>query len=228
MVTTQRVTQPGPGLPPALVVGAGAATLHEAARVLETVGFTTRTARVLAGEPVSAVIPGAAGLLVLLQVARPAAMVDAVRDLGKRHPSLRIVAAMSRDAGNALLRKALRAGAAGLLAEDDIAVALGATALAVAAGQLVVPATLLHQLTPRPLSHREKQVLGLVVMGFTNRQIADKLYLAESTVKTHLSSAFSKLHARSRSEATALILDPDEGYGLGILSIAGAQRASAV
>jgi DNA-binding NarL/FixJ family response regulator len=38
-------------------------------------------------------------------------------------------------------------------------------------------------------------------------------------VKSHLSSSFSKLGARSRSEATALILDPATGLGMGILTI---------
>jgi DNA-binding NarL/FixJ family response regulator len=58
-----------------------------------------------------------------------------------------------------------------------------------------------------------------VVLGFTNRQIADKLFLAESTVKTHLSSAFGKLDAHSRADVTARILDPENGYGVGILSL---------
>jgi DNA-binding NarL/FixJ family response regulator len=87
------------------------------------------------------------------------------------------------------------------------------------AGQLVVPLVLSQQIAPRPLSHREKQILGLVVLGLTNREIAQKLYLAESTVKTHLSSAFRKIDARSRSEAVARITDPSSGYGTGIIEL---------
>jgi DNA-binding NarL/FixJ family response regulator len=59
----------------------------------------------------------------------------------------------------------------------------------------------------------------MVVRGLTNRQIAHELFLAESTVKTHLSSAFSKLNTRSRAEAAAIILDPDEGLGDSILTL---------
>ena len=70
-----------------------------------------------------------------------------------------------------------------------------------------------------PLSERQRTILRLVVRGFTNRQIADELYLAESTVKTHLSSAFTKLDTHSRAEVTELILDPDEGRGLGVLGV---------
>jgi DNA-binding NarL/FixJ family response regulator len=60
-------------------------------------------------------------------------------------------------------------------------------------------------------SHRERQVLALLVRGLGNRQIASHLFLAESTVKSHLSSAFQKLGVRSRKEAAALLMDPDEG-----------------
>jgi DNA-binding NarL/FixJ family response regulator len=56
-------------------------------------------------------------------------------------------------------------------------------------------------------------------MGMTNAEIAAKLFLAESTVKSHLSSAFAKLGVASRSEAAAVILDSRTGVGLGILTI---------
>ncbi len=75
------------------------------------------------------------------------------------------------------------------------------------------------QIDPAALSAREKQVLGLVVMGYTNSKIAEQLFLAESTVKSHLSSAFAKLGVRSRNEAVELILDADRGRGIGILAL---------
>jgi DNA-binding NarL/FixJ family response regulator len=89
----------------------------------------------------------------------------------------------------------------------------------VAAGQLAVPMALARRLAPRPLSHREKEIMALVARGYTNRQIAGRLFLAESTIKTHMSSALRKLDARSRAEASALVLDPEEGHGLAILSL---------
>lgn len=77
-------------------------------------------------------------------------------------------------------------------------------------------------LVPVALSRREKQVLGLVVLGFSNRGIAAKLHVTEATVKSHVNASFRKLAVRSRAEATARILDPGNGLGPGILSIAGA------
>ncbi len=58
-------------------------------------------------------------------------------------------------------------------------------------------------------------------MGYMNSQIAERLFLAESTVKSHLSSAFGKLGVRSRNEAVDLILNPERGLGMGILGLGG-------
>jgi DNA-binding NarL/FixJ family response regulator len=51
------------------------------------------------------------------------------------------------------------------------------------------------------LSERESETLKLVAMGMSNRQIAEKLFLSERTVKAHLTNIFNKLNVASRSEA---------------------------
>jgi DNA-binding NarL/FixJ family response regulator len=56
----------------------------------------------------------------------------------------------------------------------------------------------------RMLTPRERAVLAAVAEGRTNKQIADALYIAETTVKTHLKSIFAKLEVASRSEAAAV------------------------
>jgi DNA-binding NarL/FixJ family response regulator len=165
-------------------------------------------------------------LVVLLSRAKAPERIRDLRTVAEANTKARIVASMPTDAPNASLRRALLAGAAGLVLDADLERALVATSHAVLAGQLAVPSALVRQIAPRPLSYREKQILGLVVLGFTNREIADKLFLAESTVKTHLSSSFAKLDAHSRSEAAARILDPEAGYGVGILAIAGDANAA--
>jgi DNA-binding NarL/FixJ family response regulator len=119
------------------------------------------------------------------------------------------------------IREALMAGAAGVVLWDDLGLALAPTIRAVLAGQACVPRAHSRQIEPPALSSREKQILGLIVMGYSNGQIAQQLFLAESTVKSHLSSAFGKLGVRSRNEAVHLILDPERGLGMGILAIGG-------
>jgi Response regulator containing a CheY-like receiver domain and an HTH DNA-binding domain len=126
------------------------------------------------------------------------------------------------------VRAALAAGAAGVVLYDHLDSALGPCLQTVQTGQICVPRGHWRQIEPPVLSTREKQILGLVVMGYMNSQIAGQLFLAESTVKSHLSSAFGKLGVRSRNEAVNLILDPDGGLGLGILGLGGEPVASTV
>ena len=165
---------------------------------------------------------GAPGALVVLLAPRPEMeRLREIRTLAESDPTSCILAVIPADAPNASLRRSLLAGSAGIVYDDEVGTALVATARALLAGQLAVPSALGRQIAPRPLSHREKQILGLVVRGFTNREIAHNLYLAESTVKTHLSSAFRKIDARSRAEAVARIQDPDSGFGMAILALAG-------
>lgn len=119
------------------------------------------------------------------------------------------------------VRAALAAGAVGVVFDRDGHEALSACLAAVRAGQVCVPREHARQIDPPALSTREKQILGLLVMGYMNSQIAERLYLAESTVKSHLSSAFGKLGVRSRNQAVDLILDPERGLGVGILGLVG-------
>ncbi|AEF41284.1 LuxR C-terminal-related transcriptional regulator [Hoyosella subflava] len=60
--------------------------------------------------------------------------------------------------------------------------------------------------TPGPLTNRENEVLHLVSEGFTNDEIADRLFLSKRTVEHHISSIFRKLGVSSRAEAIAAAL----------------------
>jgi DNA-binding NarL/FixJ family response regulator len=166
-------------------------------------------------------------VLVLLTHATDAERVGELRAVAGLHPEARVLAVMPAGAPNASLRRVLLAGASGIVLDDDLERTFVPTARAVLAGQLTVPTALGRQIAPRPLSHREKQILALVMLGRTNREIADALYLAESTIKTHLSSAFRKLDARSRSEAVTRITDPESVYGPSILELANGPLAAA-
>jgi DNA-binding CsgD family transcriptional regulator len=61
------------------------------------------------------------------------------------------------------------------------------------------------------ITRREMEILGLVAQGMSNREIAEKLFVSENTVKTHCSRAFDKLGARRRTEAVLM------GKKLGLL-----------
>ncbi|MFC2007833.1 response regulator transcription factor [Chloroflexota bacterium] len=54
------------------------------------------------------------------------------------------------------------------------------------------------------LTKREEQVLTLVAKGMTNKEIAGILFIAESTVKSHLGSILEKMHAHNRTEAVVM------------------------
>jgi DNA-binding NarL/FixJ family response regulator len=205
-----------PAVPRVAVSAGGAARVRDRVlSLLESAGFAVRSA------------PRFGALLVVLDRRTEVDRLRAIRAAADAHPDSPMLAVIAAGTSNASLRRALIAGARAIVLEDGLDATLVATARALLAGQLVVPASLARQIAPRPLSHREKQVLRCVVLGETNRQIAQSLYLAESTVKTHLSSAFRKLDARSRSEAVARILDPESGYGVGVLEIDGEPVAAA-
>jgi DNA-binding NarL/FixJ family response regulator len=122
------------------------------------------------------------------------------------------------------VRLALADGADGVVLDSQLDECLGLAVRSVFFGQVVVPSTLRSAFVKPALSVREKQILGLVVLGLKNGEIAAKLFVTESTVKSHLTSAFAKLGVKSRGEAAALILDQESGLGLGILAITGDER----
>jgi DNA-binding NarL/FixJ family response regulator len=117
--------------------------------------------------------------------------------------------------GTAAVRKALRTGVDGFVAEPEAERALRGTIAAVLAGQISVPRAIRERISWTTFSLREKQVLQLVAGGLTNGEIADRLFLSESTIKSHLSSSFRKLGVSSRAEAAAAVLDPDTGLVIG-------------
>ncbi len=113
------------------------------------------------------------------------------------------------------LLAALKAGARGYLLKGTSAHGVAHAVRSTAAGEVYVPpalpSTILYELTrdqaPDPLSdltERERHVLELVGEGLTNREIGERLYLAEKTVKHHMTGVLQKLHVRSRVEAALL------------------------
>ncbi|MGW7428911.1 response regulator [Streptomyces sp. NPDC054861] len=130
----------------------------------------------------------------------------------------------------------LRAGASGFLVKDAQPEELLAGIRAVASGDAVVAPSLTRRLLdayihhlptgaddeagqaeragsarPEPrlasLTEREREILTVIAQGWTNTEIAERLHLAESTVKTHVSRILAKTAARDRVQAVILAYD---------------------
>lgn len=100
--------------------------------------------------------------------------------------------------------------------EWQIATALAPSVRAACARLIAVPAELSQNVERRALTRRQREVLRLAALGSGNSEIAELLYLSESTVKSHLSAAFAKIGVSSRSEAAALLLDPEIAREVGM------------
>jgi DNA-binding NarL/FixJ family response regulator len=131
-----------------------------------------------------------------------------LRSLRRQPRRPRIVAVSPATTGTGV-RRGLDAGSDAIVFEDELEATLAVAVAAVAVGQSVVPRNYRASVERPTFSNRERQVLICVARGLTNAQIAEELYLAESTIKSHLSSAFSKFGVRSRKEAAALFLETD-------------------
>jgi DNA-binding NarL/FixJ family response regulator len=162
--------------------------------------------------------------VVLVADRADAAGMAALRRIRKDLPGAHLVVGARDDRSAMAARQALNAGAEAFVRSDEARRALAPALDAVMAGLVCAPRAARRLVAKPTFSHREKEVLGLLVAGLTNRQIAARLYLAESTVKTHLASAFAKLGVRSRKDAVALLLDPAEDLATTALAGGHAQE----
>ncbi|GAA1088312.1 response regulator [Nocardiopsis composta] len=142
------------------------------------------------------------------------ATLEALREAGSAVPVL-VLTTFDDDE---LVLRALRAGARGYLLKDVTLEELVGAVRALAEGDTLVQPTLTDRLlrtvgaspepdgfadlpAPEPLTPRETEILRLLAGGFTNREIADALFLAEGTVKNHVSTVLAKLGVKDRTRA---------------------------
>jgi len=195
------------------------ASLHDRLlTALDRAGIEFRS-HACTAEELAACAPDVEIAILYTGVTGTAELLDAVRRSREALPSSVALVAVWPERVASDSRRALRAGADGLVSDSDFDRTLGPTLHAVRSGVICVPRPMRARLESESLSMREKQVLSMLVMGFTNAEIAAKMFLAESTVKSHLSSAYTKLGVRSRKDAATMILDPVAGLGPGILTI---------
>jgi DNA-binding NarL/FixJ family response regulator len=182
-------------------------------------GFPDTEVVGLAGDGAEALdlVASAAPDVVLMDLRMPNVDgVEATRAIRERHPGVAVVV-LTTYADDDSIVAALSAGAAGYLTKDAARDDIRRAVEAAAAGQAVldpsVQAALLkaaRQGVARPaaptsppdgLTDREVEVLALIASGLSNHEIADRLYVAETTVKTHVNRIFAKTGSRDRAQA---------------------------
>ncbi len=138
--------------------------------------------------------------------------VAATEQLAQRSPGTKVLALTSFSDPD-LVQNVLRAGAVGYLLKsvtgDELAAAVrrahaGLSTLAPEAAKVLIDAVTTPAADGVVLSPRERDVLSLLVQGLTNPEIAARLFVRLSTVKTHVSSIIAKLGVATRTEAVAI------------------------
>ncbi len=141
--------------------------------------------------------------------------IDVCRDVRSVDPSIKVLILTSYDDDEALFA-AILAGAAGYLLKQVGGNDLVDAVRRVAAGQSLIDPSLtarvLERLRHGPTEHeelaslteQERKILILIAEGLTNRQIGERLFLAETTVKNYVSSILSKLKVERRTQAAVL------------------------
>jgi DNA-binding NarL/FixJ family response regulator len=132
---------------------------------------------------------------------------DAMIKIREEFPSARIIV-LTTYQGDIQALRAIRAGAAGYLLKSMVRKELAGTIRSVHAGKRHIPAEIAAELAAHvaddALSPREIEVLRLVAMGNSNKQIAGQLTIVEETVKAHISNILSKLRANDRTHAVTI------------------------
>lgn len=149
--------------------------------------------------------------VVLLDISMPGMSgIEVTRRLAGQFPEIRILLLTIHE-DTSLLREAIQAGAAGYILKRAVENELIDAIRAVAAGKIYVHPAMTRALleeqqppvrkTPEvTLTQRERDVLRLLVKGYTNRQIADELTLGVRTVESHRANLMTKLDLHSRVE----------------------------
>jgi DNA-binding NarL/FixJ family response regulator len=142
---------------------------------------------------------------------------EATRRIGAQEAAPRIVILTTFDLDE-FVYEALRAGASGFLLKDAPADDLVRAVRVAAAGDALLAPSVTRRLVARfsgrdvsshpanlrSLTEREREVLLLVARGLSNHEVAEKLFLSETTVKTHVAHMLDKLDLRDRVQAVVL------------------------
>jgi DNA-binding NarL/FixJ family response regulator len=142
---------------------------------------------------------------------------EATRRILAADPAARILILTTFDLDE-YIYEGLRAGASGFVLKDEPPEQLLAAIRTVAAGDALLSPTITRRVIkqfariPRPetpkgvdeLTAREREILRLIVDGLSNAEIGEKLYISDTTVKTHVTHILQKLNLRDRVQAVVL------------------------
>lgn len=152
--------------------------------------------------------------LVVMDVRMPKLTGDqATAAIRLQAPEVRVLVLTTYESDASIL-SAIEAGASGYLLKAAPAEQLVAGVRLVAAGEVALSPAIaallvarMHEPPPASLTPRETDVLRLVARGLSNREIGERLYLGEATVKTHLLRTFEKLGVNDRTRAVTLAME---------------------
>jgi two-component system response regulator DevR len=218
-IMTADITEPGSGTAEAdrrirvfllddhEIVRRGIADLIDSADDLTIVGEAGTAAEALAR------VPAARPHVAVLDARLPdGSGIDVCRDLRSAVPDVRCLILTSYDDQDAIFA-AVMAGASGYLLKEIRGTRLLDAVREVAAGKSLLDPSVTEHLLSRlrsgapedarlaSLTDREREILGLIADGLTNRQIGEKLFLAEKTVKNYVSALLVKLGMQRRTQA---------------------------
>lgn len=189
------------------VVRRGLAELFASAGGLEVVGEASTAAEALRR------IPAAAPDVAVLDARLPdGSGIDVCRDIRSAHPEVRCLILTSYNDDDAVVA-AVMAGAAGYVLKEVRGASLVEAVRQVASGRSLLDPSVTEHILRRlrdgatrdpvlaSLTDREREILDLITEGLTNRQIGDRLFLAEKTVKNYVSGLLAKLGMERRTQA---------------------------
>jgi DNA-binding NarL/FixJ family response regulator len=133
--------------------------------------------------------------------------IEAISRIRNEFPGAKIIV-LSTYSGDVQVLQAIKAGARGYIVKGQVHRELLNAIRSVHAGHKRIPPEIAAELAEHAaddsLSSREIDVLRLIAAGNANKQIADKLSIEETTVKSHISSILSKLNANDRTHAVTI------------------------
>jgi DNA-binding NarL/FixJ family response regulator len=209
--------QPPPDPIRVVVADDHAATRFGIRTVLEAHGMVVCAEAATPAETVAAVLAHRPDVALIDVLMPPGDGIDAAEQIRDRGPDT-VIIMLTGSSDPAHLMRALRAGARGYLLKDTDPDRLPAAIEGVLKGEAAIPRTLVPRMideivrggrsrgSDTLLTDREYEVMEALSAGLTTAEVAQRLGVAEPTVRRHAASAAAKLGATSRQEAAALFV----------------------